>query len=152
MATSKKTSGRKAPAAKATAKKSAKTAAKTTAKKATRVRGGPGGHVMQIDAGWFYMHQNGYETGQVVVIGNQASSVEYYFLYQSGTSGSKAPYTWPSANNSPVTTKYTYAGSLPPNWTTPAKYQSNLYPVIAQLVTATCTMATASPRKKSPKR
>jgi hypothetical protein len=131
MATSKKTTPKKSSTARA------------SSKKPTRSRRGGGPHISQIDAGWFYMEQSGLEVGQVVVTGSVTSSVEYYFLYQSGTPAGKGPYTWPSKSTSPVTTKYTYAGTLPPGWTTPAKYQSNLYPIVAKLVTANCTSAQA---------
>jgi hypothetical protein len=46
-----------------------------------------------------------------------------------------------------VITKYSYWGVLPPNWTTPSKYQSSLYPIVCQLVTSVCTASAVKKRK-----
>ena len=128
MATSKKSSSKKSPIKKTPAKKSP---GKVSAR----------GNLRQIDAGWYAMYQGSNEVGQVVVKTVTGGTTEYYFLYQSGTGAGQGPYTQPGPSTCPVTTKLTYSGSLPPGWSTPSKYQSNLYPIAAQLVTANCTVS-----------
>lgn len=108
------------------------------------------GNVLQIDFGYFQLKQNNKIVGQVVVsqytngVIVPGQSMEYYYLYKA-SSGSYAPFTWPSVNNTPCSIEYVYTAGGPGPTFDPVAYQYQ-QPVENQLIACTCVdMGTVKP-------